>query len=52
MRSGRDSLSRSATEEALPRKSSERLLQERMDAAEHKKLVDRFLDELQSREAE
>ncbi len=32
--------------------AAERLLQERMDAAEHRKLVDRFLDELQSREAE
>lgn len=32
--------------------AAERLLQERMDAAEHEKLVDRFLDELQSQEAE
>lgn len=32
--------------------AAERLLQERMDTAEHRKLVDRFLDELQSQEAE
>jgi F-type H+-transporting ATPase subunit b len=30
--------------------AAERLLQERMDAPEHRKLVDRFLDELQARE--
>jgi F-type H+-transporting ATPase subunit b len=29
--------------------AAERLLQERMDAPEHRKLVDRFLDELQAR---
>lgn len=37
---------------ALTLGAAERLLQERMDADEHRRLVDKFLDELQKQEAE